>query len=179
MSATKKFSQHCFKDNDTLGKNAGVLHLCTEDDVTRIWVNTGRTGVDLSFQRKDGTTGTLECEVKRGWAGGPFPYDTIQALSRKRKFFEAGADWILVSDNRQDYLVISGADVLASPLQEVRNQYVLAGELFYQVPVAKAKFYKFGLPLYELPFDCADCTSTVIDCSDPKFICCGMCGRER
>lgn len=177
--STKKFSAHCFKENDTLGKNAGLLHLFTHHPTPRIWVNMGRTGVDINFENVDKTIGSLECEVKRGWAGGPFPYPTIQALSRKRKFFEAGADWLLLSNNLQDYLIISGKDILESPLQEVRNQYCLTGELFYQVPSAKATFYKFGTPLVELPLDCSYCASTAIDASDKNRVSCGLCGAER
>lgn len=177
--STKKFSKQCHKENDQLGKNAGVLHLVQAASINRVWVNTARTGVDIHFTRTDGSVGTLECEVKKAWEGGKFPYETINALGRKGKFFETGAAWLLLSNNKQDYLLVSGEDIIASPMEEVRNQYSLTGEMFYKVPVSKAIFWRFGTPLYELPVDCGECASTVIDCSDKTNICCGQCGRER
>ena len=45
----------------------------------------------------------------------------------------------MINKEKTHALMVSGDDVINSPLVEVRNKYVDSGERFFQVPINKAK----------------------------------------
>lgn len=145
----KPFDRKLFEQNDNLGKNAAIKYLVLTENVREIELNSNRYGVDLLYStiRPRARRG-LEAEVKRAWAGGPFPYDTIDIPHRKRKYFEAGNDFFMLSADRQHYLFLKAESILASPVKEKYTKYTRMGdEQFFSVNIKSAKFGSFALPI--------------------------------
>lgn len=146
----KKFDQTLFDQNDALGKLAVVRHLLLNGQCRTIVLNPARYGVDVLYTtaKAPRVEKSMEAEVKRRWTEGPFPYDTIQVLERKRKYFETGSSLLLLSADRQHYLVLSAYTILTSPVEGVYNKYSPSGkEQFFIVDAYRAKHYKFKQPL--------------------------------
>ncbi len=66
----------------------------------------------------------------------------------------------IMAANHQDYMVISHGDILASPLEMVRNKFVKFGEQFFIVPLDRIKFKRFPEPVN---------TADVFCCAMPYF----------
>ena len=83
-----------------------------------------------------------EVEIKRVWSGPTFKYDTLQIPSRKQKFIGLDKQCVfMVFNNEQTHAFVCHGDTLKeSPIVEVPNKYVYAGEMFYQVPITKLLF---------------------------------------
>jgi hypothetical protein len=146
----KQFSRALYQENDNIAKLAGFYHLINHGAAwVSIHPNDYKCDVVYKMDTIDLDTAPmlLETEVKHTWKGGPFPFPTVNILERKEKYFLEGADILLLSGNKQDYLILDAQSVLESELEEVPNKYVSQMELFYKVPIAKADFYKFSSPI--------------------------------
>lgn len=140
----KAFSPSLHRQFDDIAKSAGMFHAYS---LGSRWVqaNPDKYGCDVIY-KLNGQEHLLETEVKLTWPGGPFPYDTINVLGRKAKYFIQGASILILARNLQDYLIIDPATILAISTTSVDNKY-MAAEEFYQVPIELATFYKFSAPL--------------------------------
>lgn len=170
----KQFSRVLFDENDAIGKHVGIHYASQLEDEIIIRVEPTKYGVDLVATGKKHHY--IECEVKYNWKGGPFPYETIQVLGRKEKYFKQGAGLILVSANMQDFLYLSAKQILAAPKVKVRNKYVYEGEEFFQVPAKKAKYFELQHTATNHA-SCNSCESLVLFKSKAKIRCL-YCGEE-
>lgn len=123
---TKEFSPTLHAENDELAKLAAKqalpdLGLVDNPDIY---------GVDLLYMG-----GSVECERKKVWAGGPFPYYTVQVPYRKKHLFDNGAIYFLLAADNKSYLLIPPTSFSDSRVVEVANKYVAEGEKFYQIPL--------------------------------------------
>jgi hypothetical protein len=102
-------------------------------------------GVDLLVYRADKLVGYIEVEV-RGWDYCRYP--TIHCAQRKEKLFQQDRPvlfFALTQDLIHAYWV--KAEVIeGSPLIEVKNIEVPAGELFFDVPVKHFKYVNLTDP---------------------------------
>ncbi len=180
MFNTKKFSKALFDANDNIAKLAGLQHLVyTGADWASI--NKNDYGCDLVYRMpEDHATDCpprlLEVEIKRTWPGGSFPFPTINVLFRKQKYFIEGADLLLLSGDMQHYLVLTAEDILTETPEEVANKYVYGMEFFYQVPEAKASYYKLRAPLTNMSPLCY-CGNKSFWIEHNQLVCegCGVC----
>ncbi len=176
----KAFNRDLYLAHDLVAKQAGMYHLANTD-VKWISVNPKKYDCDLLYKYDmgpDTPSCLLEVEVKLTWKGGQFPYDTVNVLERKSKYFELGADLLLLSANLQDYLLIKGTDILAIEPTEVQNKYVSQMEFFYQVPLALVEFYRFSRPLkasYSMTCKCGNEAYF----ADKMALTCDVCGRKK
>jgi hypothetical protein len=177
MLGKKHFSPKLFGANDAIGKQAGIYHLLNHG-AKWVGINPDRYGCDLVYRTNldmDSPPQLLEVEVKHTWDGGRFPYDTVNVLYRKAKYFEEGADLLLLSGNLTDYLIIKGPDALALEPVEVQNIYVGQLEFFYQVPLEQVDFYKFSRALRNRSMSCT--------CGNQSYyinrfaLVCDVCGK--
>jgi len=169
----KKFSKVLFDENDAIGKHVGIHFAAQIEDEVIIRIEPTKYGVDLVAVGKKHHF--IECEVKYNWKGGPFPYETIQVLGRKEKYFAQGAGLILVSANLQDFLYLTAKQILASPKVKVRNKYVFEGEEFFQVPAKKARYFELQHQA-TAHAACNSCESLVL-CNKGAKIKCLYCGE--
>lgn len=143
MSVRKRFSQSLHKETDKIAKKA-AMKLCSKNRRVTLIENPNRHAVDLLiYNKKDEHIGNIEVEIKRNWAAGEdFKFPNVNFLSRKEKYCRLTKPTIFVIFNADlsQHLVIKDTDVLASPLEEVRNRYVHSGELFYKIPLTRVKF---------------------------------------
>jgi hypothetical protein len=177
MLARKRFSPSLYQANDAIAKQAGMYHLLN-NGAQWVSMNPNRYGCDLLYRFNndfDTEPLLLEVEVKHTWDGGRFPYDTVNVLQRKAKYFEEGADLLLLSGNLKDYLIIKGADILALEPTEVQNKYVSMMEFFYQVPLEKVEFYQFSRTLRQRSMTCR-CGNHAFFISEAALLC-DACGR--
>lgn len=175
---TKFFNPTLFRQNDAVGKQAGLYHLLNHG-AQWAGLNSDRYGVDLVYRLShdmDTPPSMLEVEVKRVWPGGQFPYPTVNVLERKMKYFDQGADLLLLSGNLRDYLIIKAEDVIACKPVELYNKYVAQGELFRQVPIEKAEFYRFSRSLRTRNIICK-CGGNSFFISETNLIC-DNCARR-
>ena len=102
-------------------------------------------GVDLLVYRADKLVGYIEVEV-RGWDYCHYP--TIHCAQRKEKLFQQNLP-VLFFALTQDlvHAYWAKAQVIeGSPLIEVKNIEVPAGELFFDVPVKHFKYVNLTDP---------------------------------
>jgi hypothetical protein len=102
-------------------------------------------GVDLLVYRADKLVGYIEVEV-RGWDYCHYP--TIHVGLRKEKLFQQDRP-VLFFALTQDLIHAYWAKTLViegSPLIEVKNIEVPAGELFFDVPVKHFKYVNLTDP---------------------------------
>ena len=101
--------------------------------------NPDQYGVDL-IAEKDGKRFYLEVEVKRGWHGVDFKYDTIHLPVRKSKFLDRPTRFMVFNNSLTHAAVISRKAVQNSPVSVVPNYKVPIGEKFFDVPVEDVTF---------------------------------------
>jgi hypothetical protein len=102
-------------------------------------------GVDLLVNRADKLVGYIEVEV-RGWDYCHYP--TIHVGLRKEKLFQQDRP-VLFFALTQDLIHAYWAKtqvIEGSPLIEVKNTEVSAGELFFDVPVKHFKYVNLTDP---------------------------------
>jgi hypothetical protein len=102
-------------------------------------------GVDLLVNRADKLVGYIEVEV-RGWDYCHYP--TIHVGLRKEKLFQQDRPvlfFALTQDLIHAYWVKTQV-IEGSPLIEVKNIEVPAGELFFDVPVKHFKYVNLTDP---------------------------------
>lgn len=145
----KRFDHDLYKKNDNIGKMAVIYYLLLDKRVNSVRIPLNKYQVDIQYTHKSSRKmRAMEAEVKRVWKGGKFPYDSVDVLHRKAKYFEDGADLFLLSDNRQDYVVIKAKDILVSPVVAKYTKYTQSGEeKFFRVALDRASFGKFKEPI--------------------------------
>jgi hypothetical protein len=166
---SKAFNPSLHSQHDQVARNAGLYHLAGQAGVTEISENENKYGVDLIYFEGEKAK-TLEVEVKLTWPGGPFPFDTINVLGRKVKYFKDGAQLLLLAKNHQDYLILQPADILRQAPVEINNKYVFEAEPFIQVPVHLADFYRFTSKVDSSPIECK-CGCRNFSVANSRLIC--------
>lgn len=101
--------------------------------------NPNEYGVDL-IAEKDGKRFYLEVEVKRGWHGKEFKYDTVHLPVRKSKFLDRPTQFMVFNNSLTHAAVISRKAVRNSPVSVVPNRKIPIGEKFFDVPVEDVTF---------------------------------------
>lgn len=101
--------------------------------------NPDEYGVDLIAQ-KDGKQFYVEVEVKRGWHGAEFKYDTVHLPVRKSKFLDRPTKFMVFNNSLTHAAVISRTAVEKAPVSVVPNRKIPIGERFYDVPVSDVTF---------------------------------------
>lgn len=170
----KLFSPSLHKANDSLAKQAGMWHLLSTG-ATWVSENPDKYGCDLIYRDGAGVERLLEVEIKKTWYNNSFPFETVNVLQRKEKYFKMGADLLLLSGGLKDYLILDGPTILTASLVEVENKFVLENERFYQVPKERAEFYKFSKPLKKRDMTCR-CGSCSFLITEVRYMC-DKCGR--
>jgi hypothetical protein len=173
----KRFSRDLYDRYDLQAKLAGLQYLM-EMEATQITTPINRYGVDLEYLMGD-RAGMLECEVKAVWAGGGFPYPTVNVLGRKTKFFKEGAELLLMSADLATGLSIPAEIVLDSPMEEVRNKYVNSGEWFYKVDVNRATGIYLNPSERPGGLECPACAAPLALALTNRAYSCMGCGHER
>lgn len=104
--------------------------------------NDSKIGVDFLLYKDDEHIGYLEVELKNIWTSVSFPYEEVNFPHRKIKFCELDKPTLFMMFNKdfKNYLVVDSGTMLNSDLEEVRNKYILKGELFFKVDKNKVLF---------------------------------------
>ena len=137
MTARKPFDRRLYEQNDGKAKKAVLSFLRLHADEAQ--ENPDEYGVDILFCF-GGQDWQAEVEIKHGWDGGDFPFDTIHLPQRKLRYIprERVLYFILSSDLRRA-LIIPGEAAHRSELVSVPNKYVESDELFCNIPVAAGR----------------------------------------
>lgn len=101
--------------------------------------NPDEYGVDL-IAEKDSKRVYVEVEVKRGWHGPTFQYDTMHLPLRKRKFLDKPTKFMIFNNSLTHAAVISRKAIKNAPVSVVPNQKVSIGERFFDIPVDDVTF---------------------------------------
>ena len=96
-------------------------------------------GVDL-IAEKGGKRVYVEVEVKNGWHGVDFKYDTVHLPLRKTKFLDKPTKFMVFNASLTHAAIISRDAIRKAPVSVVPNKMVGAGEKFYDIPVENATF---------------------------------------
>ena len=132
-SETKPFEKSLFDENDPKSREAVKVYFASRG--LTLLDNEDKYGVDLISE-----DGQLKVEVERRpvWDKDEFPFKDVNVPSRKAKFFNAGASYVIVSSDFTRIGVINNKAILkfigTETLKESSNRYVASGELFYKVP---------------------------------------------
>lgn len=130
----KEFEPERWEKYDTPAKDAAMKfwqrrgYSCLE--------NPDEFGVDLLVEGKGKKFG-CEVEVKTKWFGGEFTFPTLHIALRKRKFMDAPCQFIVFNHSLSHAALVARNRVLRSPVVEIKNVTVPAGERFYDVPVSE------------------------------------------
>jgi hypothetical protein len=140
--AYKKFDKKLFKENDKIAKQLTIKLIKSVFDLNAV-ENLDEYGVDLCIVMENEVVAYVESEIKMVWDTVNFPYKTVQFPERKAKFarLEKPTLFCMINGLKNRAITVWDMDLLASPLIEVPNRYNPTGELFYQVPLEKVKFY--------------------------------------
>lgn len=101
--------------------------------------------IDLIVKRNQSWVAFVEVEV-RFWSSEICPYQTIHIAKRKEKFFQQKLPVIFfaVTKSLKYGYWCKAADVLSSPVVEIKNKYVANNEYFYDVPINKFTLVNFS-----------------------------------
>jgi len=174
VALTKRFDRSLYDLYDQKAKEGAIVFALTAQSLPAR-ENPARYGVDVLYGHDIFDERGLEAEVKVVWEGGPFPYENINVLGRKAKYFSAKCDLILFAKNLIDYAFIDGASIMASPKEVVSNKYMRAGEEFFKVHIDDAVFGKLTHDL--VPCACGS-ISTRVDYRTSTAECMD-CGKKR
>jgi len=135
---SKPFEQSLHDENDLPAREV-VKKFYADTFGAVLLDNPDRYGVDLVT-----TDYKLSVEVERRpvWESGEFPFDKVNFLQRKVKFFVNSpyvlADYAIVSKDLKRVGIINQLDildiVLTSKATEKPNRYVNDSEFFYEIP---------------------------------------------
>jgi len=98
--------------------------------------------VDLVVKGK-GRNFFCEPEVKTGWYGLKFPFETLHIPIRKAKFLDRPTVFIVFNSSLHRGAVVSRQYLKSAPRKKVPNNRVPTGELFFDIPVDQVKFFSF------------------------------------
>lgn len=140
---SKKFDKTLYDLNDDVAKGAAVGLFGKLFPHTEIKENTDKYGIDMIIYEDGEVVGYLETEVKNVWKGDSFPFSTIQFPKRKVKFISLKVPtfFCMINSEGTKALVITGNDLIESPLKMVSNKYIQEGEYFFQVDKKRARFF--------------------------------------
>lgn len=130
----KPFDRILYEKNDKAAKEAAQKIFSKIPNYT-IEENESKIGVDFLLYKDEEHIGYLEVEKKSGWITVSFPYDFINFPERKAKYCKLDKPtlFMMFNNNFKNYLVVDSETMLNSDLAEVRNKYILSGELFFKV----------------------------------------------
>lgn len=77
----------------------------------------------------------VECEVKRVWKRGDFPFQSVQLPERKKKFFDEKTLFFIWSGTGLRAVIFWSSSIKHLEPVEVKNKYVSEGERFFQIPL--------------------------------------------
>ena len=135
---TKPFSQEVHDACDPVARQAVIGYMEKRWNLFAV-PNPDKYKVDLIVENEFMVpVGYAEIEM-RDWESCPFA--TIHIPGRKKKLFDNDmpTNYFVVSKGLKRAWWCRVADILESPLKEVPNRAVAAGEYFYDVPVVKFK----------------------------------------
>jgi hypothetical protein len=140
MGKTKRFSKKLHKQNDKKAREIATEWFAKEGYELRD--NPDKYGVDLLGYKNDELVMYVEVEIKRVWKEEKFPYGSVQFPSRKFKFcqLDKPTAFMMINNKCNRALLVTGQDLIKSPLKEVRNVYVDKGEDFFIVSLDKVTF---------------------------------------
>lgn len=141
MSTRKPFDRGMFDATDNPAREAirdyiGRSGLYVRD-------NPDTYGPDLIVYKGFKPLSYVEVEVKLVWKPEQyeFPWDTIQLPERKLKFLNLGLpiEFFILRADLEKAVLIPDYVVAKSPVEEVRNKYVKAGELFCRIDIRECQ----------------------------------------
>ena len=151
----KKFDYALFKANDKLARDIGKKYWSSLN--YKVYDNPDRYGPDLiveeicidTYRHNIANDFYCEMEIKRAWKGKEFRYKTCQIPQRKGKYldktkYDKTCNFFIINNEYEYAFFIKEEDISSSPLVEVPNKYVPAGEFFYQVSLDKCKLIELG-----------------------------------
>jgi len=139
----KKFSKRLFDTHDAPARTLSKMILEEQMGYRYAADHTDTYGPDLICEDDWGVRKFIECEVKNNWSGPQFPFDSVQVPERKRKFCRIPNLYFMMFNKEMDHFIwMKGADILTSPLVEVKNKFTPSGELFFQVPLIHTKIIR-------------------------------------
>lgn len=143
-SKKKPFSSRLYWGNDLNAKLLSKQLIQKLYEGVEVIEPMNKYDIDLVITKDHLPIAFAECEIKSNWKGSKFPFKTIHFPYRKKKFTMKKLPTIFIMFNRalNRCLVVDSEDVKGSPTKEVQNKLVKEGEMFYTVPVGKAKFYE-------------------------------------
>lgn len=139
--AYKKFSKKLHEQNDKKAREIAKEFFSKYGYELRD--NPDQYGVDLLAYDETGEhVMYVEVEIKRVWKSGEFPYGSVQFPERKWKFcnLDKPTAFFMLSNDCKRALLVTGKDLVASPLKPVSNVYMKKNENFFQVPLNKVTF---------------------------------------
>lgn len=140
----KQFSYKLFKEHDNKARTKAIEFFTNNG--LKAKPNKNEFGVDLLVvDANDTLLYFVEVEVKNNWKDGAFPFDTLNIPERKGKYatmYKNRMFWMVFNKDVTKMLLVSTEALKDAKLIEVKNKFVAAGELFYQVPVEKCELYE-------------------------------------
>lgn len=126
--ARKKFDPALYRANDAKGKGAVVAHLQKEGSFVNAAEDTKHDVKEMALKHH-------EVEVRSGWTGANFPYETIHIPYRKKRLMNKPFTYWVLNFECTHALTIESEDISGCPIVGVSNKYVPDGsEEFYDVP---------------------------------------------
>lgn len=140
MFTRKRFDPALYAENDAIARTT-VKDLLKGTEF-QVLDNPKKRGVDLLVYKDSEHIANIECEIKKVWKGEDFPYESVQIPERKQKYaeLEKPTIFVMLNNDKSQYLALSGATLLGSPKKEVPNKYVYSGEHFFQVDKTQVVF---------------------------------------
>lgn len=138
----KPFDRALYEANDSIAKECAIKILTAAGYEPK--VSPKKRDIDLEVYKDGVLQFYVECEIKRVWIK-QFEYSTVNLPERKGRYacLDKPSYFIMLNADQTRFLVIKGADLLASPLVIVPNKFVSFGEKFYQIPLDKVTFDEF------------------------------------
>jgi len=81
-----------------------------------------------------------EVEVKRGWHGATFNFDTLHIPARKAKFLTKAIKFMVFNNSLTHAALVGHREVANAPVVVVENQFIKQGERFFDIPVKDVLF---------------------------------------
>jgi hypothetical protein len=136
----KTFDKKLFQQNDP--KSRDVVKTFLNKKGIEVKDNSNQYGIDLIS-----INGNIKFEVERRlvWNRYEFPFNEVNLLERKTKFFtESNTYYIIVSKDYTRIGIINNSDIkkymTETNLKESKNKFVSHGEMFYKLPKEKFKW---------------------------------------
>lgn len=138
--ATKAFSKKLHEQNDEKARQIAKDFFTKQGFLVQD--NPNKYGVDLIAYKDGELKFYIECEIKRVWKEDKFPYGSVQFPERKWKFcnLDRPTAFFMLNNKCNHAVLVTGQDLVKSPLRAVPNIYMQKDENFFQVPLDKATF---------------------------------------